>query len=79
MKAFAQFKSENGITDVSLFKSSTGRIIATAKQYNLIVATNCDLKKPLFVIPTVEKGNEEATPNLLTIVNASKLEYLETI
>ncbi len=78
MKTFAQFKQEEGITSIELMKAANGRKFAQVNEKNIIVATNCDLSKPLFVVPTSNKDTKEVVPNLFTIVN-STVEMAETI
>ena len=48
MRTIEQFKAENNIQSIDLMQGN-GRMFATIGDKSLIVGTNTDLKKPLFV------------------------------
>ena len=54
MKTLAQFKKEEGIDQIDLMQGK-GRAYATVNEKSVIVSTECDLTKPLFVFHNEEK------------------------
>lgn len=55
MKTLAQFKIEEGVSQIDLLQGK-GRRYATVNNKSVIVATECDLAKPLFVFHNEEKN-----------------------
>lgn len=55
MKTLAQFKLEEGVATIDLMQGK-GRKFAKVNDKDLIVATECDMSKPLFVFHNEEKG-----------------------
>ena len=55
MKTLAQFKLEQGVATIDLLQGK-GRKYAQVNSLSVIVSTDCDMDKPLFVFHNVEKG-----------------------
>ena len=69
MKTFNQFKQEERIASVELLQGK-GRAYATVNDKTLMVASTCDLKKPLFVIKMEADKDGVATPNTYLLINS---------
>lgn len=55
MQTLGQFKQENGVTTID-FLQGKGRAFATVNDKSVIIASNADTKKPLFVSRNAELG-----------------------
>ena len=55
VKTLAQFKLEQGVATIDLLQGK-GRKYATVNTLSVIVSTECDLARPLFVFHNVEKN-----------------------
>jgi hypothetical protein len=69
MKTLNQFKAEEGIGSIDLMQKN-GRAFATVKEKSLIVAENCDMKKPLFVIKVEKNAAGDELTNVYAICNS---------
>ena len=78
MKTLDQFKMEEGIKEIHLLQGK-GRKYAQVNDKNIIVSTQCDLSKPLFVIPTTNKESGLVMPNLFTIINATNVQMVGSV
>lgn len=87
MKTLAQFKAENQISEINLLQGK-GRKYAQVKDLQLVVSKQCELAKPLFVIPltkaldeTKEQSPENSVvvPNTFLLINASTVKQVESI
>lgn len=55
MRTLNQFKQELGVQSIDLLKGN-GRMYATVGDKSIIVGSNTDMNKPLFVIHNSDKG-----------------------
>ena len=74
MKTLEQFKAEEHIKSIDLLQGK-GRMFTKVNDKDLVVAKECDLKKPLFVIPLSKpvEGTEdqfEVIPNVYILINS---------
>ena len=68
MKTLTQFKQELGVSKIDLLQKN-GRAFAKVQDIDLVVSSNCDLSKELFIIPLTK---EDGTPvaNAVLMINS---------
>jgi hypothetical protein len=77
MLTLNQFKAENNISKIDMLRGE-GRLFATVREKSLVVAKDCDVSKPLYVIPLSKFNNgvddtdgSTIVPNAFVIINSS--------
>jgi len=81
MKTLAQFKLEEKISQIDLLQKN-GRAFAKVNDKDLVVSKDCDLKKPLFIIPLtkVVEGQEPIViSNAYLMINADTTKVVGSI
>lgn len=80
MKTLSQFKNEEKVDHIDLLQGIEGnkRAFATVNNKQLIVSSECDLTKPLFVIEMTKDANGNATPNVYLLIN-SKSKHVASV
>lgn len=68
MKTLNQFKQEERVQTIDLLQKK-GRAFASVNDKSLVVSKECDMKKPLYVIPLTNKEGV-ITPNAFLLINA---------